>query len=154
MTKARPPTSAPDSRLLRQSASRVDSDQLDGLLDGRDHHASADSLRRLRGPGLEFCVRRRLDGAAIAEPRDDATPAAVVGVPPLPAALRAESLPAAVLHLDAGHGCGNLDEGDLDVRGVSAVGADVPEVRETTRGFPGRDLAPLALVSGRRSFVD
>ena len=85
--------------------------------------------------------------------REERRPAAVVAVAPVldPGA---ERLPAAMLDLDQGGRLAVRQEPDLDLGRVGAVAAEVPQVDESARRLPDRDLAPLVLDAGRRPLED
>ena len=113
-------------------------------------------VQRRDGPGLTgpvldhdlVGVDQRGDPVA----RRDAAPAAAVALPPL-LALRAEPLPAAMLDRDRG-AVAVRHERDLDLGGVAAVEAQVPEVDEPVRRLPGEHFAPVVLDALRRALVD
>ena len=69
-------------------------------------------------------------------------------------AFRAEAFPSGVHDLQPSGAVAQVDEGQLDVGGVAAVAADVPEVPETVRRVPRRDLAPVDLGAVRGSLED
>ena len=80
-------------------------------------------------------------------------PTAAVAVAPR-LAVGPEPFPVAVLDLDARRGGAGRHEPDLDLRGIGSIAPEVPQVAETIRWLPDRDLAPVVLDTTRSSFED
>jgi FAD-linked oxidoreductase len=86
--------------------------------------------------------------------RDEPVPAAAVALAAL-GAERAEALPAAVHDRHRRAVPRRLGrERDLDLGGVGAVEAQVPQVGKSARRLPGDDLAPVVLGAVGRALVD
>src|SRR5690349_14440655 len=92
----------------------------------------------------------RARGAVVGQ---HAVPPGTVGVAPARSA-RAEPLPPAVLDVHARRRVALVDEGELDLGGVGAVGAYVPEVGEAMGRLPHGDLAPVDLDAGGGALED
>src|SRR5258708_3955963 len=95
--------------------------------------------------------RVRLGGGHVV--RQERRPAAVVPVAPGLAA-GAQAGPAAMLDLHPRRSLGAGEEPDLDVRGVTPIGVEVPRVAEAGRRFPDRDLAPVVLLAAGPALED
>src|SRR6478672_5689053 len=87
------------------------------------------------------------------EPRQERRPAAVIPISP-GLAFGPERLPAAVLDRDPGAALARRLEADLDLGGVGAVPAEVPQVAEPARRLPDGHLAPVVLDPARRPLED
>src|SRR4051812_37259154 len=97
-------------------------------------------------------MRSHGSGARLHVMWDEPGPAALVARAPV-GPLRAEALPPAVDDRDRRAVRGG-DERDLDLGGVGAVEAQVPEVAQPAGWLPVEHLAPVVLDAGRRALVD